>query len=54
MPRFCIAITYGLEAAVPEAEELPPRIPIRVGSLYGFVYIRIFLLFSEPNYKAWF
>lgn len=34
-------MTYGDEAAVPEADELLPRMPMRVGSLYGYVVISI-------------
>ena len=35
IPKFCIAITYGEEAAVPVAELSPERIAISFGSLYG-------------------
>ena len=33
MPRFCMAITYGLAAAVPVEEELLLRMLLSVGSV---------------------
>ena len=33
--RFCMAMTYGEAAAVPEPFEVPPRMATRVLSLYA-------------------
>jgi hypothetical protein len=53
IPRFCIAMTYGLEAAVPVAEELLLRMLLSVGSVYGMTipHARAPPIKKTPNRK---